>query len=89
MHIIPPETNESGVFADVVQRLATEYGELFRVVTYDSGANSRANARFELDLGRHPIEPAWSRPLLASAARTCSLAGPGRPFVAVQHRSFP
>ena len=55
MHIIPPETNESGVFADVVQRLVTEYGDLFRVVMYDSGANSRANARVVLDLGRHYV----------------------------------
>jgi len=52
MHIIPPETNESGVFGDVVRRLAAEYGDLFRVFMYDSAANSRANARIVLGLGR-------------------------------------
>ncbi len=55
MHIIPPQTNESGVFGDVLRRLVGEFGDLFAVVMYDSGANARANARLVLDLGRHYV----------------------------------
>lgn len=50
MHIIPPQTNESGAFGDVLRRLVREYGDLFQVVMYDSAANSRANAKLVVDL---------------------------------------
>ena len=48
MFTIPAATNENGVFADAFASLMRVAGHLFEVVTYDSGANSAANARLVL-----------------------------------------
>ncbi len=55
MHIIPPERNEGSVFGDAFRRLVSAYGDLFRVIIYDSAANSRANAQLVLDHDRDYI----------------------------------
>jgi len=43
---MPAETNEKGFFQAVLQSLTDTYGSLFKMVTYDAGANSKANALF-------------------------------------------
>jgi hypothetical protein len=43
-HPIPAQTNETGVFEAAFTRLVAEFGGLFQVVLYDSGANSAKNA---------------------------------------------
>ena len=46
VYIIPAQTNEMGVFARALDALLEAYGnlDLFRLVTYDAGACSKANA---------------------------------------------
>lgn len=41
---MPAETSESGFFETVLLSLIGTYGKLFKMVTYDAGANSKANA---------------------------------------------
>lgn len=43
---MPAETNEKGFFQVVLQSLLDTYGNLFKMITYDAGANSKANASF-------------------------------------------
>jgi hypothetical protein len=43
---MPAETNEKGFFQAVLHSLLNTYGDLFKMVTYDAGANSKANALF-------------------------------------------
>jgi len=51
-HPIPAETNEMGAFPTALQSLLSAYGKsLFSVVMYDSGANSKTNARFVKEHG--------------------------------------
>lgn len=50
---IPAETNEMGIFPTVFEALVRVYGELFKLVTYDAGANSAANARLVVEAGKH------------------------------------
>jgi len=42
---IRPSTNEMGAFERAFTELVSTYGDLFRVITYDAGAASEANAR--------------------------------------------
>lgn len=42
---LPAHTNEMGHFQSCFAALCETYGELFRVVTYDAGVSSEANAR--------------------------------------------
>jgi len=46
VYLIPAKTNEMGVFAGALDALLAAYGnlDLFRLVTYDAGACSKANA---------------------------------------------
>lgn len=55
MFPIPADTNENGVFADAFASLMCVAGHLFEVVTYDSGANSAANARLVLMFGKNYV----------------------------------
>ena len=55
MFPIPASTNENGVFADAFASLMRVAGHLFEVVTYDSGANSAANARLVLMFGKNYV----------------------------------
>lgn len=51
-HPIPAHTNEMGALPAALEALLNAYGtSLFSVVMYDSGGNSKANARFVKDLG--------------------------------------
>lgn len=52
---IPPSTNEMGHFQEALRALWATYGksDLFRLVTYDAGACSEANAREVRRLGLH------------------------------------
>lgn len=51
-HPIPADTNEMGVFPAALDALVEAYGtSLFRVVMYDSGANSKANGAHVKDKG--------------------------------------
>jgi hypothetical protein len=43
---MPANTNEKGFFKVVLQSLLATYGKLFKMVTYDAGGNSKANANF-------------------------------------------
>ncbi len=52
MHPIPPSTNENGVFATAFEAMVAQFGHLFRVVLYDSGANAAANAALVLSHGK-------------------------------------
>lgn len=49
---IRPQTNEMGAFAEAFTELVAAYGDLFRVVTYDAGAASDANARLVVGHGK-------------------------------------
>jgi len=49
---IPAETNEMGIFPHVFESLCRRYGELFKLVTYDAGAASLANAQLVADAGK-------------------------------------
>ncbi len=42
--VIPPDTNEMGIFADFFGGLVQTYGALFEIVTADAGMTSLANA---------------------------------------------
>jgi len=53
MHPIPASTNENGVFAEAFTALLSTAGHLFRLVTYDSGANAAANAALVLAHAKH------------------------------------
>jgi len=46
---IPPQTNEMGSFPTAFTQLVQQYGDLFRVVTYDAGASSEANGRLVVE----------------------------------------
>ena len=52
IHPIPPDTNENGVFKAAFEAMVTQFGNLFRVILYDSGANAAANARTVLAHGK-------------------------------------
>jgi hypothetical protein len=49
---MPAHTNEKGFFKVVLQSLLDTYGQFFKMVTYDAGANSEANADFVHAQGR-------------------------------------
>lgn len=49
---IPAKTNEMGVFQSCFESTCAKYGSLFRVVTYDAGALSEANARTVVAAGK-------------------------------------
>jgi hypothetical protein len=49
---IPGETNEVGYFQTAFERLIAVHGGLFRMVTYDAGALSEANARAVVAAGK-------------------------------------
>ena len=55
MFPIPANTNENGVFAAAFGSLMRVAGHLFEVITYDSGANSAANARLVLMFGKNYV----------------------------------
>jgi len=42
--VIPPDTNEMGIFAEFFLRQVQTYGDLFEIVTTDAGMTSLANA---------------------------------------------
>lgn len=42
--LIPPATNEKGIFICAFDSLLASYPNLFEIVTYDAGANTKANA---------------------------------------------
>lgn len=46
---IPAPTNEVGHFAAAFEHLVDTYGDLFRLVTYDAGGASEANARLVVE----------------------------------------
>jgi hypothetical protein len=50
---IPAETNEMGIFPYVFEALLRVYGSFFKLVTYDAGATSLANARLVADAGKY------------------------------------
>ena len=52
---IPPQTNEMGAYVAAVADLVRAYEsiDLFRVVMYDAGACSEANARATRWMGLH------------------------------------
>jgi hypothetical protein len=52
---IPAATNEMGILERALDSLLTAYGnlDLFRLVTYDAGACSKANAQYIRDRGLH------------------------------------
>ena len=52
MHVIAGDANESSTFPAAFGRLVADHGGMFRVVLYDSGANSRANARLIIKAGK-------------------------------------
>jgi hypothetical protein len=56
-HPIPPDTNEMGAYPAALEQLVKTYAslDLFRVVMYDAGACSEANARFTRNLGVHYV----------------------------------
>lgn len=70
---IPPETNEDGHFTAALDALVSAYQglDLFRMVAYDSGACSRANAAAIRDRGLHYLFRLDGKQptLLAEAAR--------------------
>lgn len=43
---MPANTNEKGFFQYVLQSLLDTYGKFFKMITYDAGANSKANANY-------------------------------------------
>ena len=43
---MPAKTNEKGFFQTALQSLLDTYGNFFKMITYDAGANSKANANF-------------------------------------------
>ena len=43
---MPAKTNENGFFIEVLSSQLNTYGNLFKMVTYDAGANSKENADF-------------------------------------------
>lgn len=77
---IPASTNEMGVFDTALRALWSVYGdsELFRMVSYDAGACSLANASLVRELGLHYLfglrgtQPT----LLAEAERLLAALGP-------------
>ncbi len=52
MHVMASQHNESSTFPAAFGRLVADHGAMFRVVLYDSGANSRANARLITRAGK-------------------------------------
>lgn len=48
---LPAKTNENGFFQIALQSLLDTYGRLFKMVTYDAGANSKDNADFVASRG--------------------------------------
>lgn len=48
---MPGKTNENGFFIDVLKSLLNAYGNLFKMVTYDAGANCKDNADFVVQEG--------------------------------------
>lgn len=50
---IPAETNEMGIFPVVFEALCRAYGNLFKLVTYDAGAASLANAKLVASAGKY------------------------------------
>lgn len=56
-HPIPASTNEMGAYLPALERLVAAYAsiDLFRVVMYDAGACSEANARGTRELGLHYV----------------------------------
>ena len=48
---MPAKTNENGFFIDVLKSLLNSYGNLFKMVTYDAGANCKGNADFVAERG--------------------------------------
>jgi hypothetical protein len=75
---IPPATNEMGTYLDAVGALVATYKgiDLFRVVMYDAGASSEANARGTRALGLHYVmQLNQAQPtLFAEARRVLELA---------------
>jgi hypothetical protein len=49
---LPAETNEMGIFPNAFESQVRRFGHLFRLVTYDSGAASKHNAKLVVDLGK-------------------------------------
>lgn len=49
--VIPPATNEKGVFKEAFDQLLAVYPGLIEIITYDAGANSEFNARHVNDKG--------------------------------------
>ena len=69
---IPPATNEMGTYLDALRALLSSYAsiDLFRVVMYDAGACSEANARGTRALGLHYVmQLNEAQPTLFSEAR--------------------
>lgn len=52
MHVMASDHNESSTFPAAFGRLVADHGAMFRVVLYDSGANSRANAGLIIGAGK-------------------------------------
>lgn len=52
MHVIVSSSNESSTFPAAFRRLVSDHGAMFRVLLYDSGANSRANAHLVVLAGK-------------------------------------
>jgi len=70
---IPSATNEMGAYLLALRQLVATFGslDLFRVVMYDAGACSEANARGTRDLGLHYVmQLNEAQPTLFSEART-------------------
>ena len=68
---IPASTNEMGVFASVIEDLMSAYGsiDLFRLVSYDAGACSEANARLVREHGRPEAAVSATEDLLGGGKR--------------------
>lgn len=69
---IPPATNEMGTYLDALRTLVASYRgiDLFRVVMYDAGACSEANARGTRELGLHYVmQLNEAQPTLLAEAR--------------------
>lgn len=76
---IPPTTNEMGTYLVALRSLVETYGgiDLFRVVMYDAGACSEANARGTRTLGLHYVmQLNDAQPTLFAEARRLLDAAP-------------
>jgi len=78
-HPIPASTNEMGTYVSALERLVAAYAslDLFRVVMYDAGACSQANARATRGLGLHYVMVLnEAQPTLHAEAKRLDM-GPG------------